>query len=574
MGNGESKDVAMQRNKLYLFIILIAALALVIPACSSDSGSGGGGGGGGGGLPDGIFIKTAQLDSNEGWDGHFDSDSSITDLRVQHLYLADWIGGSGYITAIAFKSNTTTAAEITCPDLTLKMGHTSRSALTNTFANNVEQGKGSVETVLANAQVVVPVVSTGDYFEIQLDTPFYYNGVDNLVVDFIRTGVCDGAIDLLSDNTVSNGALWSNNLASATGALERPLNMEFYFEGGENTMDYGGASGNYWPFSSDLPRTQNLYLASEIDGSGPITGIAFQVGSTTSDETYTATVKLAHSTQTSLSTTWAFNYAGSSKTVANEVTFTIPAGIPAGEYFWVPLPDGTFTYDGTRNLLVEVDISAGTGVTNIRCSDIADRRTPGYHIDGTYAMGGGVDNVLPHIKLRFNGGTMDVITAGDTFWTVPYSFVDDNKTQILFGAQQFGTGGPVTGISFRLVVDSFPSNYPSATVVLGHNAYTELSPIFAINMADPTTVFAGTLSVPFGLKAGDWVKIPVSGFTYDPTWNLVIEVTQNRGILPNFILATNADVPGASGVMTGERSSPVATVAFPGQCDIRIHLSK
>jgi hypothetical protein len=573
MGNGESKDVAMQKNKLYLFIILISALALIIPACSGDSSNGGGGGGGGGGgLPDGIFIKTAQLDSNTVWDGHFDS--SITDLRVQHLYFADWIGGSGYITAIAFKSNTTTAAEITCPDLTLKMGHTSFSALTNMFAMNVEQGKGSVETVLTNAQVVVPVVSAGDYFEIQLDTPFYYNGVDNLVVEFIRTGVCDGTISLLSDNTVSNCALWSDNLASATGTLERPLNMEFYFEGGENTMNYGGASGNYWPFSSDLPRTQNLYLASEINGSGPITGIAFQAGSTTSTETYTATVKLAHSTQTSLSTIWAFNYAGSPKTVANEVTFTIPAGIPAGEYFWVPLPDGTFTYDGTRNLLVEVDISAGSGVTNLRCSDIADRRTPGYHSDGVNAKGGGVDDVLPHIKLRFNGGTMDVITVEDGVWTVPFSSVDNNKTQILFGAQQFGTGGPVTGISFRLWLDSVASYYPLATVVLGHNANTALSPIFDLNMADPTTVFTGTIIVPGGLKAGDWVNIPVSGFTYYPAWNLVIEVVQNVGVFPNFILATNDDVPGASGVLTGERSSPVATVAFPGQCDIRIHLSK
>ena len=566
MGIGESKDVAMQRNKLYFFIILIAVLALIIPACSSDSG---GGGGGAGGIPDGTFIKTAQLDSNTGWGGHFDS--YFTGLRVQHLYLADWIGGSGYITAIAFKSNTTTAAEITCPDLTLKMGHTSLSDLTDTFASNVEQGKGSVETVLTNAQVVVPVVRSGDYFEIQLDTPFYYNGVDNLVVDFIRTGVCDGTIDLLSDNSVSDGALWSDSPASATGTLERPLNMEFYFEGGENTMNYGGASSNYWPLSSDLPRTQNLYLASEINGSGTITGIAFQAGSTTPTETYTATVKLAHSMQASLSMTWAFNYAGSPKTVANEVTFTIPAGIPSGEYFWIPIPDGTFTYDGTRNLLVEVDISAGSGNTTLKCSDIAGRRTFGFHSDG--AVAGGVDNFLPHIKLRFKGGNMDVITTGDMYYTVPYSSVVDNKTQILFGAQQFGTGGPVTGISFRLWTFSLPCDY-LAMVVLGYTANTVLSTVFADNMTDPTTVFTGTLSVPFGLKAGDWVNIPVSGFTYDPTRNLVVEVAQVGGIFPNWIIATSADVPGASGAVTGPIGFPFATVAFPGQCDIRIHLSK
>ena len=144
----------------------------------------------------------------------------------------------------------------------------------------------------------------------------------------------------------------------------------------------------------------------------------------------------------------------------------------------------------------------------------------------------------------------------------------------MFGAQQFGTGGPVTGISFRLWMDSLESDYPFATVVLGHNATTELFPIFDINMADPTTVFVGTLSVPPGLKAGDWVKIPVSGFTYYPTWNLVVEVAQNVGVFSNFILATNDDVPGPSGVITNQRSLPIASVAFPGQCDIRIHLSR
>ena len=110
--------------------------------------------------------------------------------------------------------------------------------------------------------------------------------------------------------------------------------------------------------------------------------------------------------------------------------------------------------------------------------------------------------------------------------------------------------------------------------MLGHNSGTALSPIFDLNMADPTTVFTGTLFVPGGLKAGDWVTIPVSGFTYYPAWNLVVDVSQYSGTTINLISATNADVPGASGWMSGPIESPAATDGDFGQCDFRVYLSK
>jgi hypothetical protein len=101
-----------------------------------------------------------------------------------------------------------------------------------------------------------------------------------------------------------------------------------------------------------------------------------------------------------------------------------------------------------------------------------------------------------------------------------------------------------------------------------------LSITFADNMTDPTTVFTGTLNVPAGLKAGDWVNIPVSGFTYDPTQNLVVEVAQDAGIATNFILSSSADVPGASGAVTGPRVDPDAIGSTPNQSDIRVYLDK
>lgn len=90
---------------------------------------------------------------------------------------------------MAFRSNSITTG-LTCPDVTIRMGQTSLTSLTTTFANNVEQGKGPLATVLQNKQVAIPALGVGDYIKLTLDTPFYFNGVDNLVVEFIRIGAC------------------------------------------------------------------------------------------------------------------------------------------------------------------------------------------------------------------------------------------------------------------------------------------------------------------------------------------------------------------------------------------------
>jgi len=449
--------------------------------------------------------------------------------------------------------------------------------LVTTFANNVEQGAGSVQTVLANASIVFPAGLMGDWIEIPLDTSFYYNGVDNLVVDITTNVACSGDFhtdtsDFGYTSTVFNSDI---NATAGTGAPFR-ADMEFNFEGGDNPIFSNPTISATVPFNVDpaFQRQQQLYLASDINGSGSITGLGIQVGNLTLEETYTVSVNLGHANVSTLSLDYAANYSGSPVTVANAVSFTIPANVPADSYVWIPLPDAVFTYNGTDNLILEFDVTAATGDTWFSFHDhgSGDDRLIYGPSDASVIMP--VDVAIHHIKLRFNGGMVDVITAEDETWIRPFFTFNDDKTQLLFDAWQLGTGGPVTGISFRLASDSVAADYPAASVVFGHTTNTVLSNTFADNMTDPTTVFNGTINFPAGLKAGDWVTIPVSGFTYDPTQNLVIEVTKDAGTAGNDILATGVDVPGASGGVVGARTGPSATVLTPGQSDIQIHLSK
>jgi hypothetical protein len=567
----ESKIVKAFRYLCLSFVVIVGLVAII--------GTGGGGGGGGGGstpLADGTFEKYFAPDSSFGSQtGPFNTGAY---RHYMHIYHASDIKGSGYIESIAFRLNDVLGADVTCPNTTIRLGHTSRTefdGVDNNFASYVEEGKGSLVTLVDDTTVTISAGSNGDYYILTLDSPFYYNGVDNLVVDVERTTACTGDVRNRLENSLAyRGQLATGTVGPTGTAASSAQQIQLMFEGGVNPVEFAPLPGssNSYPFGGS-GKVQLLYDATVINGSGPITGIAMRTGfAVTTDQSYTYTMRVGHSTLTDLTTDFNGNFSGTPVTVADNLVFNVPAGIPVGDYIWIPMPNRSFNYNGSDNLIVEIDVSASTGTTWWGKDDGLNM-TRAHGVSGSVTAAG-VDGPQYHISFRFNGGTMDVITAEDQSWGVPFVASVDHKTQIMFGAQQLGTGGRVTGISFRLAADSVFSDYPAATVVLGHTANTVLSTTFADNMTDPRTVFSGTLNVPAGLKAGDWVTTTVSGFTYDPTQNLVVEVTQDAGTADNRILATNVDVPGASGVVTGPRVGLTSTSGTPGQSDIRVHLRK
>jgi len=173
-----TRGMQMVRHiRKHIALYSLIGLVTLIAACGSSGGGGGDDGGGGGGqtpLATGTFIKTEFESATIGsYPFNFNKD---TNYRVMHLYDVNIKENPGRIKAIAFRANSTTASPTVCSDITIKMGHTSVTTLSATFASNVEQGKGTLETVLANAPVVIPPVNAGDYITIQLDKAFYYNG--------------------------------------------------------------------------------------------------------------------------------------------------------------------------------------------------------------------------------------------------------------------------------------------------------------------------------------------------------------------------------------------------------------
>lgn len=469
-------------------------------------------------LASGSFTKSLEPANEGSWSGPFTGNTA----HEQHLFFADDIKGSGYIQSFALRYNADSGVDTSCSNVTIKMGHTGLSALTTTFANNVEQGKGSLETVYTGA-ITVPAGVAGDYFTLTLDTPFHYNGVENLVVEFLSQVSCSAGVIL--DATTSGYAdvtLHSASTGNTTGALYAEyLNAKFNFEGGDNQQNMGGAVNNL-AFGFSAYREQILYLANEIDGSGPITGLAFQAGQTTVAGSYTFNIKMGHTTLSSPGSTYADNYSDTPVTVANAVTVNIPAGIPAGEWFWVPLPDSVFTYNGNDNLIIDMDITSGTANNYARSSSVANRRAIGASGATTASS---IDNTYFHVKLRFHGGAMDAgIGATSVSSQILESDADGAEGQLLYHASELGTGGTINSISLRMNNSSNVATHPNYVIRMGHTSKDTLIPTdtYVSNMDENTEVYNGTLDVPAGLLAGDWLTIPINGFNYDSTKNLAI----------------------------------------------------
>lgn len=531
----------------YFYTLLFLLLAVAVITITGSCGSGGGGGGNSGGenssesgsggttpLATGTFTKTVKLfgtDTNYG--NLFNTNISN---RYQMLYRAQEINGAGYITSISFQYEAGIAAAVNCPNETIKMGHTNLTGLTATFAANVQIGQGSLVTVLNDAGINIPAGNAGEYFNITLAQPFYYNGVDNLAVEISRTSACSGSVVVDADiASTSYNALNYNgsDAAGATGSLFTYLaNTRFTFVGGDNAPFAVGGASNQIPFTSNaiMQRVQNLYLAGDINGSGPITGVGMEIGALTTAQTYTVTLKLGHATVNTLAANYDANYSGLPTTVANAVTFTVPEGVPAGSYVWIPVT-GSFNYNGTDNLLLEIIVSSATGgmYYTFHNHNIANVRLIYGPNDASNITT--ITTVIQHAKFRFNGGTMDVIGPNNAGTTVFSNTA--NGRQFLLRSAELGTSGPVNKLACRFEsVSSTAASYPNFTITLAHTTQTALVATDAANVAGGITVYNGTFNIPAGLLMGDWVEIPFSTpFSYNGVDNLVVQTTTGAGSL-------------------------------------------
>jgi hypothetical protein len=242
------------------------------------------------------------------------------------------------------------------------------------------------------------------------------------------------------------------------------------------------------------------------------------------------------------------------------VSLSIPAGLPAGSYFWVPIPDGSFIYNGVDNLVVETRVSASLGSVAVRAHITGGPQTTSSRLIGTGTSDWAYDS-----KFRFAGGTLDAITpaamsaALDSF---PFSAID-GKRQYLYRAAELGTRGTITKIGCRAGQDGIAETGFIYTVALSHGTVPTLGTTFATNLTSPVTVFNGTLDLP-AVSAGDWIEIPLTTpFAYNGRDNLVLEIGGTGGAAGGFACASD-NTAASTALYTGRRLYGATSAAATG----------
>ncbi len=550
---------------------VLASIAAVVAmtACSSDSSSGGGGGGSSA-LEIGGFIKSFEGGGGASFGGMFGTNLS----RYQLLYTPAEISGSGNMANLGFQLNSDLVADVSCPNVTIKMGHTSIASLTSTYDSNVETGSGSRMEVATDLNLTIPAGSSGDYFNVPLDVSFHYNGVDNLVVEIVRSAACDASVSVKGTPAAYNASVFntSSDVAATGTASAAQIHMKAIFEGGVDKLEKSGTSNNFWPFTSQSAHTQNLYTVADINGSGPITGLAFQMNQPSTEQTFTVSVKLGHTTLTDLTGTFADN-SSDLKAVATDINFTVPAGLVAGDWFWVPL-NGSFNYNGTDNLLVDIEVPVGTGDIDLRYTSSANLVRAAANVgDLTTADLGGTEY---HVKFRFNGATTDVITDGANSTGFVFPATGGTSRQALYRSTELGTAGMISKVSCRMQsATSTLTEYPNYLVTMGHTTLAQLTSTFADNFDDATVVYDGNFTVPAGLVQGDWIEIPVTPFAYDGKRNLVVQFAGDGGGTGHSCMLSSADSTRypVQVIGTSDRTSLTATVTNDSKFDTRLWLA-
>ncbi|MEN8148007.1 MAG: hypothetical protein ABFR02_10380 [Campylobacterota bacterium] len=555
----------MVKNVTTALVSIAAVVAMT--ACSGDDAASGGGGSSA--LATGGFVKEVAKNSITGVNAPFFSSTQ----NSQFLLLAGDIAGSGNIESISFRSFGAEVAT-TCADANISMGHTSLSGLTLTYADNVEEGKGTLQTVVERS-LSISALAAGELFTIDLDTPFNYNGVDNVVLHVQMPTGCSNIIEIYTDTTQPDSLLHSQAIPSATGSLFAFLpNLVMNFAGGVNTQVVEGTTtGNTFPFNTALKRTQHLFTSADINGSGPLTGLAFQMNGVSTEGEYNATVKLGHTTlaEFDAANTFADNYANTATVVADNVQFTIPAGLQAGDWFWVPL-NGSFNYNGTDNLIADVEVTSAT-VTNVVMKVDTGLLSVRAYGDAGVDLPVGVDDGAYNMKFRFNGAPMDVIPEYIGGQAFPY-WNTEGAIQQLYNAYQLGSAGTINRIECRAEYNSIAETGYSYAITLSHSTAMDLTGIFADNLVtDTVEVFNGTVDTP-ALLAGDWVGFDLTTpFNYDGVSNLVMEI-RGTGGTSGGLACRRGSVPNQQLLWGGLDSSATFGTTEANLIDTRFHVNR
>ncbi|MBI5000804.1 MAG: DNRLRE domain-containing protein [Euryarchaeota archaeon] len=281
-------------------------------------------------------------------------------MHFMAVYTADQVGAEGTIRRMSLNRTQLSDTGV-FNNFRIAFTHTNRTILDATsFATNYY---GKLIQVYNVTNLDANSSNLDSWINFDLSDNFTYDSTQNLLVDIIWIGDNGGNLNLDSTNMGSDRIVWESDIQPITGT-PRTLMTKFLIDVVDNSAISNGTSNNFWPFamtSETQMHHQSLYNFTLMNGSGVIDKIMFQSNNAAVQNAAVQqlSIRLAHSTNTSLGTVYEANRVDAWVEVLNRSFYNFTTG---GLGAWIPFDvANTFTYNGVQNLLVDIRWFGGSG---------------------------------------------------------------------------------------------------------------------------------------------------------------------------------------------------------------------
>ncbi len=129
--------------------------------------------------------------------------SCALSLRYQTLYLEGEIGGAINIQSISLMRTPQGESHVTLDTLAIYMGYSSGAELGNNFNDNYLAGSRLLVFWEENCTINAP--NANEWFQINLETPFFYDGTGNLIIEYTWPSGHDAIYNYNWTGTVARG---------------------------------------------------------------------------------------------------------------------------------------------------------------------------------------------------------------------------------------------------------------------------------------------------------------------------------------------------------------------------------
>lgn len=428
------------------------------------------------------------------------------DTRTQSILLASEIGQSGQIQKLRLYCSTRPGQDLTY--FYIRMQHTSLSSFPSTsFINSGWTSVLSTSGVDANAWTVP------GWVEFELDTPFEYNGVDNLLIDYC----------------VDNSYYTSNEQCyCTTTAATRSLTYYQDITSG-NLLNRTTGTANNWYHNVVLVMPGDTIEANITVSSFAAPGCR-DVTVTTPEGTGTqanAFMVVGMPTVTSLSPSQAIQGETTGVTITGTSLFSVTA-----VDFGMGITVNSFTVDSNTQITANITVGgpATPGTRDVSATNAAGT--------GTLTGGFTVNQAPPNIVgvapvFGVAGQTLDVVITGTSFTgatavsfgagTGTNSFAVDSDAQIT--ASITISGGAAAGLRDVWVITSWGTDtLPNGFTVLGIPAVTQASPGQAVQGQTLNVIITGSnLTAATGVDFG--VGITTNGYSVDSASQITANIS-------------------------------------------------